>query len=566
MGAEGVGAERVGVEQDTTRTLDVVGIGSMAVDRVHRTPRILEPGAKGMLRDVAGAGPVQLYVGGVVLNHLGWAAALGLDVGIFGRQADDEAGVFLREAMARAGIESHIEVVSSQSGEASTTAEIFVDDAGERSIYMAPGTTSGTTREHVRKVHEAFVHRGLTLSTEVSQLPLDAALEAVAIAREAGIHTVVDFDVPASDALASLGEERTLFALLEAADTLKPAKLAAREMFPEHAEDPLALARAIRERFGNEAVVVTAGDAGCAIASDEFTGLVPGCNANAVDSTGAGDAFLGGLLVARRCGLSWEETGRFANACGAACVEQMGAFPEDPDAARARVERFHPAGLPSTGRARSGTGSGTDAAPASAGSDAALRALRVAAEQVAALRDRHEEDSGQALEQAAQLVHRARAAGHTLHITGLGKPEHVSRYAASLFSSTGTPASFLHTTEATHGSLGQIREGDVVIAISNSGTTREVVEVAELVKGFGAHVIALSGNVGSPLAQVADAALDAGVAEEGGPLGLAPRASIAAEVLVLAALSARVQELAGLTQAEYARRHPAGALGEKAGR
>ena len=101
--------------------LDVVGIGSMAVDRIYRTPRILEPGTKGMLHDVEGVGPVQLCVGGVVLNHLGWAAALGLEVGIFGRQADDEAGAFLRDAMAKAGIESHIDIVDSSRGEASTT-------------------------------------------------------------------------------------------------------------------------------------------------------------------------------------------------------------------------------------------------------------------------------------------------------------------------------------------------------------------------------------------------------------------------------------------------------------
>jgi len=75
-----------------TRPLDVVGIGSMVVDRVHRTPRILPPDAKAILREVAGAGPVAAHVGGVVLNHLGWAAALGLRVGIFGKQADDGPG------------------------------------------------------------------------------------------------------------------------------------------------------------------------------------------------------------------------------------------------------------------------------------------------------------------------------------------------------------------------------------------------------------------------------------------------------------------------------------------
>ena len=87
------------------RTLDVVGIGSMVVDRVHRSRRILGSDEKGILRDVESSGPVRSRVGGVVLNHLGWAATLGLHTGIFGRQADDEGGRFLRDAMDRFGIE-----------------------------------------------------------------------------------------------------------------------------------------------------------------------------------------------------------------------------------------------------------------------------------------------------------------------------------------------------------------------------------------------------------------------------------------------------------------------------
>ena len=91
--------------------LDVVGIGSMVVDRVHRAPRLVGEDAKALLRDVAGGGPVQRHVGGVVLNHLGWAAALGLRTGIFGRQGDDEDGRFLRAAMDRLGIERDLHLV-----------------------------------------------------------------------------------------------------------------------------------------------------------------------------------------------------------------------------------------------------------------------------------------------------------------------------------------------------------------------------------------------------------------------------------------------------------------------
>ena len=102
------------------------------------------------------------------------------------------------------------------------------------------------------------------------------------------------------------------------------------------------------------------------------------------------------------------------------------------------------------------------------------------------------------------------------------------------------------------------------IAISNSGTTSECLLAAEAIRGYGGRLIAVTGGLESPLAAIAEVTLDAGVKEEGGPLGLAPRASIAAEIVVLAALGAVLQESRGLDQAAYASRHPAGALGKRA--
>ena len=169
-----------------------------------------------------------------------------------------------------------------------------------------------------------------------------------------------------------------------------------------------------------------------------------------------------------------------------------------------------------------------------------------------------------ATEAAAELIEAAEAAGGRVHVTGVGKPEHVAHYGASLLSSTGIPATFLHATESLHGSLGQIVAGDVVIAISNSGTTSECLLAVRAIRGYGAKLIAVTGGLASPLAEAAEVTLDAGVKEEGGPLGLAPRASVAAEILVIAALGAVLQERRGLDRDDYAARHPAGALGKQA--
>lgn len=525
--------------------LAAVGIGSMVLDRIVRVPRILGADEKGIVHDT-GSGPVRDCVGGVVLNHLGWAAALGLPVGIFGTQADDAEGRFLRAAMDRLGIERHIGL----DGAASSVAQIFVDDEGDRAIYMAPGATSDVTADDVRARHAEFIRRARRLTTEVSQLPLAAAREALAVAHEAGIPTLVDLDVPPDDALPGLGDAETLDAVLRAADVLKPSKAAARHFAPD-AEDALALARALRARFGCAAVVVTDGEAGCAIAADGFEGGIPACKVEVEDTTGAGDAFLGGLLVALDAGLGWEDAARLANACGAACVERLGAFPEDPAAARARVLELYDG--PALELAALAFG------PRARG-EAALAAFDVALEELASLRRRS--DPG-AFAAAAERIRAAEAAGGRVHVTGIGKPEHVARYAAGLLASTGTPAVFLHATEAIHGGAGQVLAGDVVIAISNSGETAELKAALDCVRALGACVIAVVGAADSWLARHADCALDAGVAREGGGLGLAPRASVAAEVLVLAALSALLEEDRGFSNEDYHARHPAGELGRR---
>lgn len=521
----------------------------MVLDHLHRSPRILRGDEKGILRPHASGASSRSFVGGVVLNHLGWASSLGLRTGIFGKQADDATGRFLRGAMDRLGIERHLVL----DGRSSSTAEIFVDDQGGRAIYMAPGATAETDAEHVRTHHAAFIRRSARLTTEVSQLPLEAVLEALRLARAAGLSTVVDLDVPPSDAVPALGDRKQLEAVLGGADLLKPAKLAARELCPEHRDDTVALARALREQFG-ATVVITEGEAGCSLAAADFEGRVAAYAAKeVVDTTGAGDAFLGGLLTALHQGLGLPEAAALANACGAACVERLGAFPDDPAAARRRVLELYDGPPIELGPLPGVRSEGVAAREA-------LAAYDVSLEELGALRTRLDPAS---FERATSLIRAAVADGHRVHVTGVGKPEHVAHYAASLLSSTGTPATFLHATEAVHGSAGQLMAGDVLIAISNSGDTAELRQAAAAARTLGARLIGVTGRPGSWLASEAEVVLDAGVTREGGGLGLAPRASVAAEVIVLASLSAALETVSGLTRADYHARHPAGALGEK---
>lgn len=162
---------------------------------------------------------------------------------------------------------------------------------------------------------------------------------------------------------------------------------------------------------------------------------------------------------------------------------------------------------------------------------------------------------------AASLILDAEERGNRVHITGIGKPGHVSAYGASLLSSTGTPTYFLHGTEAVHGSCGQLVPGDVVIAISNSGETAELKATVNAVKNNGCQVIAVTGNPDSWLARQAQVHLFAGVKEEGDPLNRAPRTSILVESFVIQKLSLILQAYRKLDPVQYVKWHPGGTLG-----
>lgn len=165
------------------------------------------------------------------------------------------------------------------------------------------------------------------------------------------------------------------------------------------------------------------------------------------------------------------------------------------------------------------------------------------------------------IEAAANLIIEAGHKGNRVHVSGIGKPAHIAGYISSLISSTGTPAYFLHGTEAVHGSCGQLAEGDIVIFISNSGETTEMKSTVLAVKNNGCKVIGVSGNRESWLAKESEVHLFAGVPKEGGPMNRAPRMSILAETLVLQTLSVYLQRYVNITPQEYVKRHPGGSLG-----
>jgi arabinose-5-phosphate isomerase len=148
-------------------------------------------------------------------------------------------------------------------------------------------------------------------------------------------------------------------------------------------------------------------------------------------------------------------------------------------------------------------------------------------------------------------------------VTGMGKSGHVARKIAATLASTGTPAFFVHPGEASHGDLGMILPQDVVLALSNSGETDEVLFILPVIKRQGIPLIAITGNAQSSLADQANVHLDASVAAEACPLGLAPTTSTTAALVMGDSLAVALLEARGFTSEDFARSHPAGSLGRR---
>jgi arabinose-5-phosphate isomerase len=147
--------------------------------------------------------------------------------------------------------------------------------------------------------------------------------------------------------------------------------------------------------------------------------------------------------------------------------------------------------------------------------------------------------------------------------SGMGKSGHIARKIAATLASTGTPSFYVHPGEASHGDLGMITDADVVLALSNSGETDELLTIIPVLKRQGNPLIVMSGRPQSRVAQLADVHLDVSVPEEACPLGLAPTSSTTAALVMGDALAVALLEARGFTSEDFARSHPAGSLGRR---
>lgn len=186
----------------------------------------------------------------------------------------------------------------------------------------------------------------------------------------------------------------------------------------------------------------------------------------------------------------------------------------------------------------------------------AREALDIEASALLAMKDRLDDR----FVQAAALI--LGASGRVV-VTGMGKSGHVGTKIAATLASTGTPAMFMHPGEASHGDLGMIQAGDVVLGLSNSGESDELVAILPVIKRLGVPLIAMTGGLQSSLARHANVVLDTGVAKEACPLNLAPTASTTAQMAMGDALAVALLDARGFKPEDFARSHPGGSLGRR---
>jgi sugar/nucleoside kinase (ribokinase family) len=295
--------------------VDVVGIGSCGVDYFAIVPRLLGPEEK------ISASRMEIHAGGVTGNNLTQVARLGATTGWLGLIGDDENGRLIQKAFTDDAMDlSGVEVVK---GEYSTMTWIPVDAQGERCIYMFPNINGKLSVQQVSSRFAPHIRRAKHFHTEASQLPIAPVKEAMRIATQAKVRVLFDLDVsPSFFAQMNLGTQQELTDALKFVDVLKPCKAAAREITGESDYD--AVADKLLD-LGPSIVAITLGSDGCLIASREERVRVPAFQVKVVDTTGAGDAFMGGLSYGLLQGWDFARVGIFANACAALCCTKVGA-------------------------------------------------------------------------------------------------------------------------------------------------------------------------------------------------------------------------------------------------
>jgi sugar/nucleoside kinase (ribokinase family) len=291
--------------------MDVVCLGILVADAIARpVGELPDRGSLGLVDEIS------LHGGGCALNTASALVRLGLSAGVVGKVGDDALGAFLLALLDGRGVDRS--GVLTDPTVATSATVVLVDPSGERTFLHLPGASGGLRAEELDRRY-LYSGRGLHLAGALVMEALDGEPGArlLAEARSQGVMTSLDTVWDAT------GRWDRVLPVLPHVDLFAPSLPEGRAITGE--EEPAAVASWLRKR-GVGAVVLKSGASGCYASGDGFEGAVPGVSVAAVDGTGAGDAFVAGLLYGRLAGWQLERSARFANAVGALATTAMGAF------------------------------------------------------------------------------------------------------------------------------------------------------------------------------------------------------------------------------------------------
>lgn len=512
----------------------ILVVGSFVMDLIVTTERFCNAG-----ETVIGNG-FSTAPGGKGANQAVQAARLGAEVTMVGKVGNDDFGRNLIDSAKKSGVNTDYVFVTESAPTAVGNVQIQKKATGtENRIIVAPGANFELTAEEVSFLEDKIQEFDMVILQH--EIPQSVNLKVAKYAKAKGVPVMLN-PAPSTEVPKEL---------ISCLTYISPNEHEAEDISGVKPEGDEAINKAVSalHNMGVKNVLITLGKDGCVLSDGSGIIESPSIDiAPVIDPTAAGDSFIGAFCTATAAGVSVEEALVFANFTAGITVSRMGAqtslptFREVMSAMKAK-------------------GFATESYNVI--KDEKMDALKSFIDISRAEFEKYVESIDmESVKKAAEIIIAAKNNGNRLHITGIGKPAHIAGYAASLISSTGTPAYFLHGTEAVHGSCGQLSEGDIVICISNSGETAELKATAMAIKNNGCKIIAITGKPDSWLGKYGEVCLAAGVVQEGGALNRAPRASILAETYMLQCLSVVLQESAGITPAEYIKRHPGGSLGQ----
>jgi sugar/nucleoside kinase (ribokinase family) len=295
-----------------SKKYDIVGLGACGIDQITKVKQFSDKDNKVTSNNVT------VYEGGVTANNLVQAAKLGLNTLWCGMLGNDNFAEHLIEKFKENNVEFNVK----RSGQ-TQFCWIIVNEDGEKQIYIFPNTTNLLTPATVENNFKDIIEQSKHFHTEIAVIRLNAAIKGAEIARQANSKVFLDIDGDVDYLLnkAKIGTKEELFELIRLSDVIKLSKSAAKQLAGDKE-----IVEIVKELLQNaELVAITLGEDGCYVANKEEIVKCPAYQVNCVDSTGAGDAFMGGLSYAVLNNYSLKEIGSFANACGAHCSTQMGA-------------------------------------------------------------------------------------------------------------------------------------------------------------------------------------------------------------------------------------------------